>query len=155
MPKSAKTNLSEVGYYIFVVICSSTQLQLLFYGVCGYCRLPRLASKLCSITSGDVAPFVLHDGASFIAAFARGNGVAVHVVDISFVLLLATTYLLLFLCKAGFGNFWRHLDFFLTIDQVLLHLALVNLVNVRSAFVGLFLKSQLDLFLVVAEQFLH
>ena len=145
MPKSAKTDFSEVGYYIFVVVCSSTRLLLLFCGVCGH----RSLSRLCCIAS-----LVLH-GALIAAAFAWGDGVAVHVVDISFVLLLATTHLLLFLCKAGFGNFWRHLNFFLTVYQMLLHLTLVNLVDVRSAFVGLFLKSQLDFFLIVAEQFLH
>jgi len=115
----------------------------LFFWVSGH----RCPNKLCCIAAAGVVPLVL---------LAWGDGLAMHVVDISFALMLATIHLLLFRCKlACFGNFWRHLDFFFTKDQVLVHLALVNLVNVGSTFVGLFLKSQLDLFLVVAEQFLH
>lgn len=48
----------------------------------------------------------------------------------------------------------RQLSFFLAEDQLLLNVALVTFVNVRSTLVGLFFKSTFNHLRVVSEQFL-
>ena len=69
--------------------------------------------------------------------------------------------LLFFLCllflvgQARLGELRWELGFLLTKDQLLLHKALVHLVDVRATLVRLFLKGDFNILGIVSKQFLN
>lgn len=106
---------SEVGYYIFVVVCGDA---------CDISSV--IALWLAQLTAGPVVTKQL------LLAFIWRNRLTLHVMHIRCT--SCGSHLLFFqLSKSCLCKLWRQLSFFFTEDQLFLDEALIDLVDVRAS----------------------